>query len=657
MTLKFKSLVLLCGLTLCSATSVIHANENADTPGLPPVSDFAKHGKYHNIEVSPDGKHFAAELTTNEGKRIVAILDRKTGAITGAFNFKGDEFPTSFMWLNNERVAVYVGIKLGSQDQPVGTGNVIAMNTDGSKFQAIIGQYSPEPVQAATRIINLLPEDDSHILVAEIPYSRKPNFATAHKLNIYTGKKRRVAKGPAKSAMQGSSLLADHDGNVRFATALNAKDGKNIVDVYYRPGKNQDWQLWDSFEDSDNSIEPLVFSPDNKNVYVRSSLNRKTSAIFRYDLETKKSTLVSSNEIVDVANLDFGPKRNLYAVHYEPNYSVVDVIDKDHPIGKWYPAFIKAFNGSQVRITSATNDMSLMTLAVRSDKEPGAFYTFDAKNQKLAPLFKAKPWLKKEFMGTTEAFSIKARDGLDIHGYVTLPKGKSENLPMIVLPHGGPHGPRDYWTYDDDVQLLASRGYAVMKVNFRGSGGYGPEFMKKGYFQWGENIMNDITDSVYWAIKQGIADKDRLCIYGASFGGYASLMSVVKEPDLYKCALGYVGVYDMRILQEKGDVPGSIYGKNFLDKVIGNDETQLDKFSPARHVDKIKADLFIVHGEKDIRAHFDHALDLKDKLDKASIPYEWMTKEKEGHGFYDETNREELYHKMLAFFEKNIGKG
>lgn len=651
--MKSKLIQLSLVAALIGASPIISAKQTNST--LPAIEDFARHAQYHNIEISPDGKYFAAEVTNVEGKRIVAILDRKSGKISSAFNFKGDEFPMGFMWLNNERVAVSVALKTGSRDQPVGTGNIIAMNVDGSKFQTIIGPLSPEPSPAATRILSYLPDDDRHILIAEVPFSREPTFTYAYKLNIYTGKKRKILKAPAKSSMQGSSLLADHDGEIRFATTLTAEGEKNLIDIYYREGKNEDWSHWEQFEDSGSSMRPLSFSSDNKSIYVQSSLGRKTTAIYKYDLATKTKTLISSNDKVDVADLDFGPNRNLFAAHYEPDYSHVDIIDETHPLGKWYPSFIKAFNGAKVRINSATADMSLMTIKVESDKEPGAFYTFNTKTKKLMPAFKAKPWLSKDYMGTTEAFAIKARDGLDIHGYITIPKGKTKNLPMIVLPHGGPHGPRDYWTYDDDVQLLASRGYAVLKVNFRGSGGYGPDFMEKGYKQWGENIMNDITDSVNWAVAQGIADKDRMCIYGASFGGYASLMSVVKEPDLYKCALGYVGVYDMQILHEKGDVPGSIYGKNFLNRVIGDDPEQLDKFSPARHVEKIKADLFIVHGEKDVRAHFDHALDLKAKLEKAGIPFQWFTKEKEGHGFYDENNRAELYEKMLVFFDKNIG--
>jgi dipeptidyl aminopeptidase/acylaminoacyl peptidase len=637
-------------ITLCIAkASFVHAKD------IPPIEHFSKHQQFHDIVLSPNGKHIAAVITNDSGKRAVVIMDRSNNETKSTLSWTGNEMPLDVTWLNNERVGVKVGIKKGALDRPFGTGEVVAMNIDGSKKEIIFGYRkklgrSERSTRAQMYITDIRHDDPKHITILTVPASGK-GHARLQRLNIYTGKLKKIAKSPTK----GGSLLADHNGKARFATGSTSKDGVNLSHLYYRKNTDSDWVKLETYDPDDGSMRPLAFTKDNKSVYVLSDVDTETKGVYLLNLESQKRTPVATHDLVDVEDLDFGTNSNLYAAHFEADYSSVKVLDHSHPIGKWYPAFVKSFSGSKVSITSSTLDMSEVVIRVTSDKDPGTFYLFNTVNQKLEVLMQAKPWLKKEMLASTEAFKFKSRDGKEIWGYLTLPKNKEANLPMIVLPHGGPHGPRDYWTYDDDAQFLATRGYAVLKVNFRGSGGYGREFQRSGYRQWGGDIMNDITDATHWAIGQGIADKERICIYGASFGGYASLMSVIKEPDLYKCALGYVGVYDMDVLHNTGDVSQRESGRNYLDRVIGHDSAELEAYSPARHVKKIKADLFIVHGEKDIRAHYDHALLLKDKLDEANIPYQWMTKPKEAHGFYNEKNRAELYEKMEKFFDKNIG--
>jgi dipeptidyl aminopeptidase/acylaminoacyl peptidase len=643
---QFKVSVLLITLLMSAVTK-------AD---LPPIEHFSKHGQFHDIKLSPTGEYFAASMTNEQGKTSVGIINRKTNKLMSSVGWLGQEFPVSFLWLNEERIGVYVAIKLGARDAPIPTGEVVAMNVDGTKKRMLHGFRNGgglivNPSFETMTIIDLLIDDPKNILVVTQPSTKDGGYAEAHKLNIYSGKKRKIIRSP----LRGGGLWADHNGVIRFATGQKADKSGNKVLLYYREGKAEDWNEIGEYTENTGFMTPIMFTRDNKKIYVTSNLDSKTSGVYIYDPRTNKRVPIAVNNRVDIADLDFDWNKKLFAAHFEPDYSKVQIIDEEHVIAKWYPALISAFNGANVSITSSTMDMSELTLKVISDKNPGSFYTFSTKTKKLTEVMKTKPWLESEFLGTTEAFSLKARDGVEVYGYLTLPKGKESNLPMVVIPHGGPHGPRDYWTYDDDVQLLASRGYAVLKVNFRGSGGYGLDFQSKGYRNWGSKIMDDITDSVLWAVSNGIADKDRLCIYGGSFGGYASLMSVVKEPDLYKCAIGYVGIYDLDLLFKKGDIPGSMFGRNYLKKVIGSDKSDIDEFSPARHVNKIKADLFIVHGEKDIRAHYDHALLLKENLDREGVEYQWLTKPKEGHGFYNEENRKELYTKMLAFLDKNIG--
>jgi len=637
-------------------TALFIINTSLYAKNLIPIEHFSKHSTFHQIKLSPTGKYIAAEMTNKDSKRMVVVINRLTMETTAVLSFKGSEEPGYFFWLNDERFAVDVVRKFGSFDRPSRTGNVYAMNADGSKRKLIFGYNTKggvliNPSIEVMEVLSLLPDDPAHIVISSIAVNQSSSkYTKAFRLNVYNGKTRHLASSPVPNGQ----FVADNSGEIRIVMGQLASENNKTV-IYSREKKGEDWVLSDSFYEDDGGLTPLAFSQDNQHIYMKKSSVDSPSKLYLYDLKNKNIKFVAGHDIVDIANIDRDRDGKVFAAHFEPDYSKVTVVDKTHPLGKWYPAMVASFPNMQVKITSATNDHELMTVGVRSDKQPGVFYLFNTKNKSMTELMKAKPWLDQRQLAQTDAFSFKSRDGLTIYGYITLPKGKENNLPMVVLPHGGPHGPRDYWTYDDDVQLLASRGYAVLKVNFRGSGGYGAKFQALGYRQWGGDIMNDITDATNWAIREGIADKKRICIYGASFGGYASLMSVVKEPDLYKCAIGYVGIYDMDLMFEKGDIAGMKYGQNFLAKVLGNDKAQLDMFSPARHVDKIKADLFIVHGEKDIRAHYDHALLLKKSLDNVGKKYQWLTKKKEAHGFYKEENRKELYEKMLNFLDKNIG--
>ncbi|MCU7375871.1 alpha/beta fold hydrolase [Paucibacter sp. O1-1] len=234
------------------------------------------------------------------------------------------------------------------------------------------------------------------------------------------------------------------------------------------------------------------------------------------------------------------------------------------------------------------------------------------------------------------------------------PDGKY--LPLVVLVHGGPYGVRDRWEFTPDVQALATRGYAVLQVNYRGSGGYGAKFERSGWGEWGRAMQNDLTDATRWAVKEGIADRNRLCIMGGSYGGYAALMGVSVEPDLYQCAIGYVGVYDLRLMKKRGDIPQSSYGKNYLQRVLGTDEDELARRSPVEYADAITAKVFLVAAENDSRVPPLHSERMRDALKRAGKAPEYLLGRGEGHGFYDPKNVEAFYERSLKFLDSAIGE-
>ena len=290
---------------------------------------------------------------------------------------------------------------------------------------------------------------------------------------------------------------------------------------------------------------------------------------------------------------------------------------------------------------------------VDSDVNPGDYYLFDTVSKRADFLRAGRIWIEPKQMRPKEPITLKARDGLELHGYVTRPAGDGPHA-MVVMPHGGPHGIRDVWEFDPEVQLLANRGYAVLQVNFRGSGGYGMDFENAGFGEWGAKMQDDVTDATRWAIEQKIASADRICIYGISYGGFAALMGAAREPDLYRCAIGYAGVYDLELMWESGDIPDSRGGRAYLQRVLGTDVAKLRAQSPVYNAQNIKAPVLLIHGKADWRADYEQAQRMKAALEKNRKKVEWLALGREGHGAYDENTRREVYERILQFLAANL---
>jgi dipeptidyl aminopeptidase/acylaminoacyl peptidase len=317
---------------------------------------------------------------------------------------------------------------------------------------------------------------------------------------------------------------------------------------------------------------------------------------------------------------------------------------------------MKSFPGNLVSIIDFARDDGKVLFYVWGDRNPGAYYVLDRGNNSVQLINQAMPWIAAGALAPTTPVAFTTRDGMTLHGFYTGPATQGPK-PMIVMPHGGPHGPYDNWGYDRDAQFLASRGYGVLQVNFRGSGGRGRKFEESGYQQWGGRMQDDLADGVKWAIDNKIADPNRICTFGASYGGYAALMQPIRYPELYKCAIGYVGVYDLQVMKKKGDIPRAKSGKRYLERVLGSDEAQLQAWSPAQNVDKVKVPVFLVQGAIDQRVPMAQFNALKDAFSGAGVKVETMVAQGEGHGFYKPENTAELYKRMEAFLAKYIGPG
>ncbi len=609
------------------------------------VEDFSRHSEFHNVKISPDGKHLAVLINT-DGRKTLAFLDSKTFEVTFSLGGEAKDQVADYYWVNDERVIIQVERVRGALAKPVSYGEIFAVNFDGKKKRMIFGYRAKNPSGYGGFLIDTLKDDEKHVLIRRQPLThRTDTLPEVVKLNVYSGKARKIKRAPIAY----SQFLIDHEGVPRFVAGA---DKNANTKLYYSKGKGEDWQAFG--EVFEGEFEPIAFGEDNKSVYALKSNDGGPKGLYHYNLDTQKETELYRSTMVDPTYVLSSKLNQVYGLRLDEDYPNYLYLKPDSPEAKLHKSLVGAFNGDAVIVSSTTRDGKQAIVHVSSDRNPGTFYLFDTDTMKAKHLMSARSWIKAGDMAMTEPFRIKTPDGLILNGQMTLPKGKSKNLPTVVMPHGGPHA-RDYWGYDPQVQMLANAGYAVVQVNFRGSTGYGENFMEAGYGNWGTKIQDDILLATSYAVQQGIADKDKLCIFGVSFGGYSALQSAIRQPDTFKCSIGYAGVYDLEMLYEEGDTKTMRWGDAYLDKTLGKDKAEQRAQSPVHHISKLKAPVLIIHGEDDERAPIEHAETLRDALDKANHPYEWLVKDKEGHGFYKEQNILEANKAILSFLDKHIG--
>ncbi len=635
-----------------------------------PVADFIRHPEFRSVIISPDGKHLAVVAAVkNSGKYQLAILPTRsvvTGRpkVTAKFGLTDYEIFGSVFWVNNERVAASTAMQYGGFDHPYSTGKLFAVNVDGAHQEELTGGF--------LGLLDILPKNPRAILIFGANYSGR---ATAYWLDVYTRASHKVSQSP----VAGGGLLADHDGNVRLAWGTSQKTG--WPELFYRDTGNMDWKEVSSIVASGKAAAaavanggPVMFGPDNKTVYVEYWADNpaETMGLYRYDFDTGKKILLYANPTVDVGGEfpDYTPfiesfsRDNLVGLRIMPGELQTLALDPKAPRIQLLAALSRVLPNVQIEITSWTKDGKQAVVEAWGDDVSPIFYLYSSTPKpSLVPLFHQVPWIKSDDLSPMRPISYQSRDGLTIHGYLTLPRGAAtKNLPMVVYVHGGPHGIRTDWGFDptdfDSVatQILANHGYAVLALNYRGSGGYGLKFLKAGFRHWGDTMQDDLADGVNWAVKQGFADPGRVCIFGASYGGYAALMSPERFPDLYRCAIGYDGVYDMFTMESRAsDVSRHASGRLYLKTVLGHDSRELKSFSPAYNADKLKIPVFLLHGGRDVRAPVKGYDEMVAAIKKNGTPLQTLYETNEGHGFYQPAHREKAWNEILAFLDKYIG--
>lgn len=603
--------------------------------------------------LSPDGRRIAF-LFPHEKKMALGVFDRK--ANTSQMILRGeDESIFSFFWKGNDRL-VFLADVAGNESFFIGstdlTGRRVLRLAESQRLEDnLVGTFA--------NIVDELHGDPTRIVVAGYFTENVDNAlflggaAVVARLNVINRARSPILE--FKESDRTARLIADNTGALRVRGRLVGKeiiwehrrdDGSTFKEIARHTfhGYQEDWQ-------------PLAFAADNITLWMISRQQHDRGALYAYNTRTGQlgePLFAPAEGELDEELITTPDRKKLLGVVYETERRRTHWLDAER--GALQARLENTFTGSDVRITSESDDQTVKLIWVGHDREPGTYFLFDQQAGALS-LFKRSRNIDPAQLQPRRPISYPARDGLTVHGYLTLPPGaEGRRVPLILHPHGGPFGVRDSWGFDADAQFLASRGYAVLQPNYRGSGGYGREFLTRGRHQWGRAMQDDLTDGVKWAIAQGFADPARVAIYGASYGGYATLAGLTLTPELYCCGVNYVGAADLEITFKQRGADAYTQGDDFSyqKEWVGSTAEYRAATSPLNFVDRIRVPTLHAYGEKDPRVKIDHWTRLEVLLKKAGKNYEAVEQRKQGHGFRDEKASMGFYGRLEEFLASHL---
>jgi|APSaa5957512622_1039677.scaffolds.fasta_scaffold00370_7 dipeptidyl aminopeptidase/acylaminoacyl peptidase len=597
-----------------------------------PLKDFFKNPDKTSYQISPNGLYYSYMAPYEQRMNIFIQEIGKEEVIQLTKDTERDI--AGYFWANNNRI-LYLKDIGGDENY-----KLLGVNIDGTNPKALT-----DFEKVNTQIIDDLEDIPNEVIVGL--NKRDKQIFDPYRLNIETGELTMLYENPGNI----TGWQTDHEGRLRIATVT---DGIQ-TSLLYRITEKDEFKtvLTTDFKES---VSVAFFTFDNKDVYAISNLGRDKLAVVKFDIENgKEIEVLYENKDFDVSSVYYSKKRKVLTSasftswkrerHFfdKETKNITDRLNRD--LGDY-----------EIGITGITKDENKLIVRTYSDRSLGAYYIYDKETDKLNKIADVSPWIDESEMATVKPIKYKSRDGLTIHGYLTLPKGvEHKNLPVVINPHGGPWA-RDGWGFNPETQFLANRGYAVLQMNFRGSTGYGKEFWTCSFKQWGKTMQDDITDGVHWLIEKGYADKEKVAIYGGSYGGYATLAGLAFTPELYAAGVDYVGVSNLFTFMKS--IPP--YWKPYLEmmyEMVGDleeDSIALRATSPVFHVDKIVAPLFIAQGANDPRVNINESDQIVEAMQKRGVEVEYLVKDNEGHGFRNEENKFEFYEAMEKFLAKHL---
>ncbi|QJR12778.1 Dipeptidyl aminopeptidase BIII [Usitatibacter rugosus] len=626
-----------------------------------PVEAFFKRPELSNMSLSPDGKTLAA-LTSVGGRNNIVVVDlenRKPRVITSftEYDVGGVE------WINDKRLFFRV---VESRDVLNNTRfrGTFAIDIDGENLRnltdttrATVGAKTIASMGFERRT-----DDGTDDLIVEV--EQRFEAADIYRVDTRTGRMKENLTLEAPEDTDGYVL----DWNRIPRVAFSSDRRKGITSIYYRDDLKSPWTPLLSYGLANDSerIVPIAFNADNQTLFVTSNVGRDKAALYTYDPKTKKlGDLILEHPMIDIngAGLRFDNKTHrLLGVGFAADKPTVIWVDQD--LARVQAQVDKALPNTINQLIRASNNPDRLLVFSWSSTDPGRYYLLSLKpTVKMEPLLPTRPEIKPELMSETKFITYKARDGLEIPAWLTVPKESSgKNLPLVVNIHGGPWL-RIYGGYPwgrDEAQFLASRGYAVLEPEPRASTGFGRKHLNSGFKQWGQSMQDDITDGALHLVKEGIVDRKRICLYGASYGGYATLQGLVREPDLFRCGVSFVAVTDLVEFVTSNESDTNMNKLDFAPVMysqVGDpskDKAMLVANSPAMNAAKIKVPVLLAMGQIDVRVPLEHGRRMRSAMEASGVKHEYVVYSGEGHGWNKDENNFDWYKRVEKFLAQNL---
>ena len=641
----------------------------------PPVQDFFKRPMLASPVLSPDGRKLAMLVPGPSGRTVLAVADVETPTRRVGVARFDDADVGSVQWVNDKRL-VFTAIDFQSALGDQFSGGLYAVDVDGENFVWLIGRGiaaeskghpANRPLRANHVFARTLRDGSDDVLVVRYRFREfvdDPGGSTVLRLNTRSKATRELVQDEPDHAFEW--VL---DGKAQPRSAISV-DAKGIARVLLRDRNEGAWRelaRYDSYDPPPGSIVPAGFDKDG-NLLVRSLRDdpARTTALFRLDLKTGQrddKPLVAIKDHDLTGDLIFDRvSGELIGVNYVSDAQGIAWL---HPEMQKLQQRVDELLPGTANLLRCGGDclrQQRFVVASWSDRQPGVYFLFDktrSGRDSLTLIGASRPWIDPRRMAQQDLVQVKARDGTIVPTYVTKPAGKGP-WPTVVMVHGGPYVRGVTWGWNPDAQFLASRGYMVVEPEFRGSTGYGDKHFRAGWKQWGLTMQDDVTDVTNWAVAQGLADAKRLVIAGGSYGGYATMMGLVKEPELYRAGINIVGVTDIDLMYsvDWSDFAGSVWQRYGMSRLVGDrekDRAQLDRTSPLKRAAEITKPVLMAYGGKDFRVPLPHGTKMRDALKAAGkVEVEWVEYEDEGHGFLLEKNQIDFWTRVENFLARHV---
>ncbi|MCD9088610.1 prolyl oligopeptidase family serine peptidase [Stenotrophomonas sp. SY1] len=627
-----------------------YANTSPVVAQTVPVEAFAKASPFSMPRLSPSGEYLAFATDFGGGNHALQVLRLADMQRTAVLRLPRYESPYQIAWVSDRRLVIAKGRKYGSLEKPIPNGEIIASDFDGQNQRYIYGYEQQNASAGLDRgfgfIEGVADSNDGRFYMRQL--KRTPTNSMLYAVDT----QRPTFKLIASINVPSLEFVIDRNGVARYAWGRDENDNH----LLYASEDGQNWRQI-SQQQTGGIWTPAAFSSDNQQVYGRFSQGDGPSMLVMTNLEGGERDVLASDAFSNTGLSQWTHSPSVpFAASPVAGRPQFHYFDPGRPDAELHKALVGLLPQQHVTFDDISRDGQTVLVHLASDRDPGSWYLLRRSNNKLEKILSPNDAIDPALMAERRPVRFRASDGVELEGIFTIPRNsEGRRLPTVVLPHGGPHGVSDDWFYDADAQFLANRGYLVVQVNYRGSGGRGHGFEELGYLHWGTRVQQDVLEGLKEAEKQGLADTARVCTYGASFGAYSAMMLAAREPELIRCAVGLAGLYDLKMMYKKGDIKDTAYGRNYLGRVIGRSDEELAANSPTGVAARIAAPVFLAHGERDERTPIAQANAMRSALTAAGRPPQWMAVAGEGHGFYNDDNSVAFYRALETFLDTNIG--